>query len=117
MKPKPFSALNHLTVPCAMGITLSLIAIWSPHFVGSRLPHYPHNSRDMPVVYEKGPPERAPLRFCEELQLQPVMRLARKLNRRLVRNDPPPCPPMLGSSVAARSAGPGAKRASRFGVR
>src|SRR3954453_11010616 len=26
MKPKPFSALNHFTVPCAMGITLSLLA-------------------------------------------------------------------------------------------
>jgi hypothetical protein len=28
---------------------------WSPHFVGSKLPRYPHNQRDMPAVNKKSP--------------------------------------------------------------
>src|SRR5665647_3554211 len=55
MKPKPFSALNHLTVPCAMGNNSFFDIQWSPHFVGSKLPRYPHNQRDMPAVNKKSP--------------------------------------------------------------
>src|SRR3569832_616397 len=46
MKPKPFSALNHLTVPCAMGLTLSFVAIGNPHFAGPQAAVHNPTRRD-----------------------------------------------------------------------
>src|SRR6478735_6646993 len=66
MKPKPFSALNHFTVPCAIsGVTLS---------VGSTRPEHV-----APTVDANSSPLRGALVFDlrECLMLQPTAKLAR----------------------------------------
>jgi hypothetical protein len=73
MKPKPFSALNHLTVPCAIRVTLPSLACGTTHFAHPQLPLRLHSTGE-PVYVERNPVTIADdgiLLDYEELQLQP----------------------------------------------
>src|SRR6478609_891323 len=77
MKPKPFSALNHFTVPCAIsGVTLS---------VGSTRPEHV-----APTVDANSSPLSGALVFDlrECLMLQPTAKLARSRASRASRTGP-----------------------------
>src|SRR5690606_29786914 len=48
MKPKPFSALNHFTVPCAIGNLFLLCVLLVPTGHGDTAAMKPPTDRDMP---------------------------------------------------------------------
>src|SRR3954467_5956908 len=65
MKPKPFSALNHFTVPCAMGELFPSSRQVSTN--GEPQAASPLHQRDKTRAHEKSPPECGRSSTCEEL--------------------------------------------------
>src|SRR5450432_561371 len=80
MKPKPFSALNHFTVPCAILGYSSLVVLRTRHVGGSGcyvIASDPAGSNPAPTQRRPLPESAGVMNVRGVLQLQPVSTLAR----------------------------------------